>query len=90
MPSKTACVEEKTEDAGRPQTFVVVMAVTLIAEILLILGWILTKANHGFELSDDLLKRKSTAPATEPLPEEPLPEEPLPEDASALPKTEGL
>lgn len=73
-----------------PQTFVVVMAVTLIAEILLILGWILTKANHGFELSDDLLKRKSTAPATEPLPEEPLPEEPLSEDASALPKTEGL
>jgi hypothetical protein len=68
-----------------PQTFVVVMAVTLIAEILLILGWILTKANHGFELSDDLLKRKSTAPDTEP-----LPEEPLPEDASALPKTEGL
>ena len=53
MPSKTACVEEKTEDAGRPQTFVVVMAVTLIAEILLILGWILTKANHGFDLSDE-------------------------------------
>ncbi|MDB4749805.1 hypothetical protein OAF83_02750 [Rubripirellula sp.] len=41
------------DDFRKPELFAVVIALVLLLETVLILGWVLRKADHGFDLSDE-------------------------------------
>jgi len=41
------------DDFRKPELFAVVIAIVLLLETVLILGWVLRKSDHGFDLSDE-------------------------------------